>query len=74
MAGFWKSSARDKVRNGVFLGLIFGLLLASSVIPWINSIVMFVINKIPTTYHFQYIEYVVWGLIGSLLGYIIDKY
>ena len=71
---FWKSSSRDKVRNGAFLGMLFGLLLASSVIPWINSIVTYVVDFIPVGYTFPYIEYVTWGLIGLLAGYIIDKY
>lgn len=72
--GFWSSSTRDKVHNGTVLGLLFGLLLASSVIPWINSIVMFVVNYIPTAYQFAYIEYIVWGAIGALAGFILDKY
>lgn len=70
---FWKASVRDKVKNGTFLGLLFGLLLASSLIPWINSLVMTVVDSIPIEY-FKYMEYIVWGLIGSLAGYIIDKY
>ena len=71
---FWKSSARDKVHNGAFLGMLFGLLLASSNITWINSIVTYVVDFIPVSYTFSYIEYVVWGLIGLLAGYIVDKY
>lgn len=71
---FWNSSTKDKVRNGTLLGILFGLLLASSVIPWINSIVMFVVNYIPSTYHFPYIEYLVWGILGGFLGYAIDRW
>lgn len=73
MANFWKASMKDKCKNGTFLGLLFGLLLASSLIPWINSIVMAVVDQIPIE-HFPYMEYIVWGLIGAITGYIIDRY
>lgn len=73
MSNFLKSSARDKVRNGTFLGVLFGLLLASSAIPWINDIVMWAVENIPIPY-FQYMEYVVWGIIGGILGFIVDKW
>ena len=71
---FWKASPRDKVKNGVFLGTIFGLLVASSSITWIQSIVTAIVNIIPEEYHVSYIKYLVFAFIGSIVGYATDKW
>ncbi len=74
MAGFWKSSMRDKTRNGSFLGVLFGLLIASSNISWIQSIVTWAVDLIPVAYHFEYISYVLFGILGLIVGYGIDRW
>jgi len=74
MSTFWKASMRDKVKNGTVLGLLFGILIASSDISWIQSIVTSTVDIIPTEYHFEYISYVTFALLGMISGYIIDKY
>lgn len=63
----------DNLTNGLILGAIFGLLIASSNISWIQSIVTAVVDAIPVEYHFQYVSYVVWGFLGMLAGYIVDR-
>ena len=66
--------AIDKLKNGTALGAIFGLLVASSGVSWIQSIVDTIIDVVPEDYQFKYIGYVVFGALGALAGYIIDKY
>ena len=72
MATFWKRG-RDTLHNGSILGVLFGLLLASSSVSWIQSIVETIVNIIPVEYHFQYISYLVFGIIGFGIGYFIDR-
>ena len=74
MGTFWHGSTKDRVKNGSVLGFLFGLLIASSSIPWIQSIVTTIVNLIPATYHFPYISYVTFGILGLCTGFIIDKW
>lgn len=64
----------DKLLNGSILGAIVGILIVSSSISWIQSFVTTITNLIPADYQFQYISYVVFGVIGLLVGYLLDKY
>jgi len=69
----WLRKGSDDLKNGLVLGAIIGILIASSSISWIQSIVTSVTNLIPAEYQFEYAKYVVWGLLGLLAGYIIDR-
>lgn len=72
---FWKASMRDRVRNGTYLGIVFGLLVASSDITWIQSIVTSIVGTLPENYQsVKFIDYVLFGLIGGGLGYFVDKF
>ena len=72
MTNFMKRGS-DGLLNGLSLGLCFGILLASSDISWIQSIVTAVVNIIPVEYHYQYIDYTTFGLLGMGIGYFIDR-
>ena len=72
MTNFMKRGS-DGLLNGIVLGFLIGLLTASSSILWIQSIVTFVVDMIPLEYHFEYISYAVFGVIGMGIGYFIDR-
>ncbi len=63
----------DNLFNGLIIGIVTGLLVASSNISFIHTVVEFVTNLVPAQYHFQYIEYAVFALIFGILGYILDR-
>lgn len=63
----------DKMWNGMLIGTLLGVLVASSSISFIQSIVSTVNGIIPLAYQFQYSSYVIFGLLGFILGWIIDK-
>lgn len=65
--------ASDNLLNGTVLGVVIGLLIASSNIAWIQSIVSTIVNLIPSQYHFDNISYVVIGSIGAIVGYLVDR-
>jgi len=63
----------DKLLNGTILGTLMGVLIASSSIGWLQSIVSNIVAIVPADYQFQYIRYVLMGVLGAIAGYIIDK-
>jgi len=68
---FWKSSVRDKVKNGTFLGGLLGLAIwqGANIYAWI-------LGNFPSEYlylgEFSLPIYLIG--IGALVGFIIDKY
>jgi hypothetical protein len=71
MTGFWKSSARDKIRNGGVLGGLLGFAI------WKGAgIYTFLLENIPSAWlrlgEYSLPIYVIGG--GIILGLIIDKY
>ena len=72
MASIWRKTG-DNLKNGTILGVLFGFLIASSSIVWIQSLITTVVNFIPLNYHFQYIEYFIMASIGGVIGYFVDR-
>jgi len=68
---FWKSSLRDKVRNGTVLGALAGLFIWQGA-----NIYTFLIENFPSAYlylgEFSLPIYLI--AFGALVGYIVDKY
>ena len=63
----------DNLLNGTVLGVLFGFLVASSNLLWIQSIITSIVNIIPVTYHFQYMEYFIMAGLFGIIGYLIDR-
>ena len=67
--------AKDNIWNGVILGAVIGVLIASSEISFITSIVDFVMKVIPEQYAtLTYMKYIVFGVVGGIVGAIVDRY
>lgn len=67
----------DGLTNGLVFGAIMGVLFASSNISFISNIVTQVMNFIPSQYISwagAYASYAVFGVLGLLVGWIIDYY
>lgn len=59
--------------NGQLIGALLGILFASSSIAFIQTIVLTVNGLIPAAYQFQYIQYVIFAILGFIIGWIVDK-
>jgi hypothetical protein len=65
----------DNLLNGAIVGAIMGVLLASSSFSWAQSIVTAVTGWIPSTWTSwagTSANYVVFGLLGGIIGYVMD--
>ncbi len=71
MASFWKSSLRDKARNGTFLGMLAGLFIWQGA-----NIYTFIIENFPSAwYYLGEWSLPIYLIVGfGLIGFIIDKY
>lgn len=66
---------KDSLINGAVLGLIIGVLIASSNISWISSIVDTIIGFLSEDFQsLTYVRYFVIGIIGLGAGIIVDRY
>lgn len=68
---FWKSSAKDKVKNGTILGAILG-----ACIVWGDKIYSSIDSIIPSTWNFlgSFTVPAIIILVSVIVGYCIDKY
>lgn len=65
----------DNLINGAIVGALMGILLSSSSFGWAQSITSWIVGVIPvawTSWAGAYANYVVFGVIGGLIGYILD--
>jgi len=71
MTNFWKSSIKDKAKNGMFVGGAVGFLIWQG-----TNIYTFLLENIPSTWYYlgEWSLPVYLILAGMLTGYIIDKY
>lgn len=68
--GFWNSSTRDKVKNGLVLGGVAGVLIYFGA-----EVKTFALMNIPNAWLFGDLSILTYFIIfGSLLGFLIDKY
>jgi hypothetical protein len=72
MSSIFKKGS-DNLLNGAILGVLIGVLIGSSNIPFIQTAVSWITNLIPEAYHFMYMEWIVVGLLGGIIGYIVDR-
>jgi hypothetical protein len=75
MANLFKKGG-DNLLNGIGLGVAFGALVATSNISWIQSTVNSIMSAIPVTYISwagDYAKMAVFGGIGALVGYFLDR-
>ena len=65
----------DNLLNGVILGAVAGVLIASSNLSFIQAIVTPVMSAVEryVTWAGTYKEELVFGLIGALVGYFLDR-
>ena len=67
----------DDLKNGLVLGAIIGLLIADSSTLWIQTIVTTITELMPMSIQdavsMKWLPYVVFGVLGSLIGYFVDR-
>lgn len=75
MAGLLKHGSDSQI-NGILLGAVTGVLVASSNISFVKSIVDMVMSVVPTSWNitgsmFPF-SYLVFGVLGLVVGWFID--
>lgn len=66
----------DNLINGAIFGAIFGYLIATSSVGWIQNIVASVMGVIPSSWTWLtslgYAKEIVFAFLGAVIGYALD--